>query len=79
MGWRFDCNRIAMARGVKDVSQLELSKLTGIAQQQISQWETGEIKPGMESLMKICNALGSVPRFFFVQSGTVGNDADKKE
>lgn len=64
--WEFNRDRIALAREANNVTQAELSALTGISQQQISQWESGEVKPGQDSLMKICNALRIQPKFFFV-------------
>lgn len=73
MMWRFDGKRIAIAREASDVTQEQLAAMAGITQNQISQWELGEVKPGQDSLMKICNALKTPPRFFFVQSGNNGN------
>lgn len=64
--WEFNSDRIALAREANNVTQAELSALTGIAPQQIGQWERGEVKPGQDSLMKICNALRTPPKFFFV-------------
>lgn len=72
--WRFENTRIAIARESRSLSQEALSKATGISQQQLSQWETGEVRPGQESLMKVCNALDIEPRFFFVRSGSNGNE-----
>jgi len=41
----------------KKISQLELSKKTGIAQSTISDWKTKKINPSADKLMKICDAL----------------------
>lgn len=71
--WKFDESRIALARESRSLTQGELATVTGLSQQQISQWEKGEVRPGQDSLTKICNALNIEPRFFFVRSGTIGN------
>jgi transcriptional regulator with XRE-family HTH domain len=79
MDWKFVPGRIKIAREVNDVSQVELARRIGVQQQQISQWENGEIAPGQDSLTKICNALGTPPKFFFVQSGNDGNITGNEE
>lgn len=73
MEWQFEKERIALAREANGVTQEALSKMTGITQTQISAWETGEVKPGQDSMMKICNALKTPPQFFYVLSGKNGN------
>ena len=41
----------------KKISQLELSKKTGIAQSCISDWKTKKINPSANKLMLICDCL----------------------
>jgi transcriptional regulator with XRE-family HTH domain len=66
MNWVFRNERIKMAREARDITQAKLAELIGASPQQLSQWEIGAIKPGQDSLIKICNALGCTPRFFFI-------------
>ena len=73
--WKFDEGRIAMARESRSKSRPELAALTGLNSAQIVAWENGEVTPGQDSLMKICNALQIAPKFFFVQSGSNGNES----
>lgn len=68
MKWKFDANRIKMAREARDITQAQLAAMIDAAPQQVSQWETGVNEPGQSSLMKICNALDCPPKFFFVRS-----------
>jgi transcriptional regulator with XRE-family HTH domain len=63
---KFDGAQITIARQVKGLSQLDLAKLIGAQQHQVSQWEAEKIYPGVNYLAAICNALGASPRFFFV-------------
>ena len=73
--WRFDCQRIALARDARGVqTQAELARRIGVAPQQVGLWENGTVKPGQESLEKIMDALETPPQFFFVQSARNGND-----
>lgn len=76
MEWTFKGEHITVAREARGVSQEELSKRTGFSQTQISRWETGKVKPGQDSLTRICNALQTVPSFFFVNSGNSGKDGN---
>lgn len=73
MTWKFDGQRIVLARDAKGMTQAELARLIGATQKQLSEWETGAVKPGQDSLVKIINALDTHPKFFFVQSGNNGN------
>ena len=66
MGWKFEPNRIVMAREARDFTQAQLAERIGATPQQLSQWELGNTIPGQESLTKICNALGCPPKFFYV-------------
>jgi transcriptional regulator with XRE-family HTH domain len=74
--WKFEGSKILVARDVNDVTQTELAKMTGASQQQIAQWEAGEVVPGQDSLTKICNALKVPPRFFFVRCDNYVNVTD---
>lgn len=74
MEWEFDCSRIAIAREAKDMNQNQLATAIGATQSQVSQWESGEVIPGQIVLTKICNALGTPPRFFYVQRAKNGKD-----
>lgn len=77
--WQFDCSRIALARQSRDMTQAELAHYLGITTQQLSAWETGNVKPGQESLEKICNALKTPPKFFYVKCGNAGNDLQDEQ
>ena len=72
MDWRFSGERIKLAREANGISQEQLAVMAGTSQTQLSQWERGEVKPGQDSLMKVCNALKTPPRFFFVQDQSEG-------
>jgi len=74
MTWSFVGNRIQLAREASDVSQSKLAELIGVSQQQVSQWEKEDVKPSQDTLCKICNALRTPPRFFFVSIGNFGNN-----
>lgn len=41
----------------KGLKQTELSKLVGLSQQVVSQWESGRSKPSVSILRKLANAL----------------------
>lgn len=73
--WKFDEGRICIARESRSKSRAELAALTGLNSSQIIAWENGDVQPGQDSLMKICNALKIEPKFFFVFSGSIGNDS----
>lgn len=75
MVWKFDANRIRLAREARDMSQADLAMQIGAAAQQVSLWETGHVSPGQDSLIKIINALGVAPRFFYVQTAQNGNES----
>ena len=50
--------RIAEARKMKGMSQLDLANAIGTTQQQVAKWESGKIDPRISSLKKIREALG---------------------
>lgn len=52
---------IKTLRKEKGITQQELGKRMGISQQQVAQYETGKLKPKLETLGRIAEAL-QVPR-----------------
>ncbi len=50
--------RLANIRKEKGLSQYRLGKLSGVKQGAISNYETGKREVGLETLKKICPALG---------------------
>lgn len=68
MAWIFRGDRIKTAREIKDYTQSQVADKMGITIQQYSAWETGAVKPGQDSLIKLCNALECPPKFFYVDS-----------
>ena len=68
MGWKFERERIQVAMDARDISLADLAKRTDTTPQQVTQWQNGDVSPGMESFMKIVNALDTHPKFFFVQT-----------
>jgi DNA-binding XRE family transcriptional regulator len=52
-----DKSRLAAMRKRNRMTQTELAKATGVSQKDVSRWENGEIKPGVESLKKLASAL----------------------
>lgn len=50
-------NNIRKIRRDRDITQVELSKKTGISQVAISNYETGNQKPGLDNLIKLSEAL----------------------
>lgn len=50
--------KLMAARDRKDLSQRELSKITGIPQKTISRIENGKDVPKLSTLIKIASALG---------------------
>ena len=66
--WEFSPGKIETARDARDITQADLAKLISSSTQQVGQWECGEVSPGMDSFIKIVNALKVPPRFFFVCS-----------
>lgn len=56
---------IVDAREEKHITQKELSKMTGIAQGDISKIENGNANPSVKTLNRIANALGKEIRLTF--------------
>jgi len=76
MEWKFDGNRIQMAREARGITQAAFATMIGVAQSQLSQWEAGSIVPGQKALEKIINASGTPPEFFYVRRAKDGNDGN---
>lgn len=53
-------------RKAANLSQTQLSNLTGISQADISRLETGESNPSLKTLKRLANALGMNLRLEFV-------------
>lgn len=61
--------RIAQLRSAYGISQYALWKRSGIAQGALSQYESGAKTPGVDTLERICEALGiSLADFFSIDS-----------
>lgn len=73
MPWQFLADRITLAMEGKGVTAQQLAPEIGVTVQQLQQWERGEVKPNQDSLCRICDATGFQPRFFFAESGNIGN------
>ena len=52
------CNKLAALRNVKGYTQVELSKLTNLSQQYISNVERGVIVPSISKAIILADALG---------------------
>ncbi|MCL2228296.1 MAG: helix-turn-helix domain-containing protein [Firmicutes bacterium] len=46
------CERLNELRTDRDISMSELARQTGVPQQSISRWESGEGSPSVESVIK---------------------------
>ena len=57
----------AEARKAKNISQVELSKMTGIIQADISRIETGKANPTMNVLIRLADALDMNLNLSFVE------------
>ncbi len=49
------------------LSQEEFGRRLGVTKQAVSQWETGQTEPTIESLLKIVNATGAKLDSFFAE------------
>jgi len=65
--WKFEPDRIRLAREAKELSQSELASKVGVTLQRVVQWEKGKVKPNQDSLTAVCNVTGLAPRFFFAE------------
>lgn len=50
-------NNIKNARKAKGFTQIELAKIVGVTQGNLSAWETGRWEPEIDALKKLCEAL----------------------
>lgn len=58
-------NRIKHIRNIKNISTYKLAEITGISQSVISKLENGSRRADIETIEKICNALGITLADFF--------------
>ena len=59
-------NALIDARKSANITQAQLSNLTGISQADISRLETGESNPSLKTLKRLANAFGMQLRLEFV-------------
>lgn len=57
--------KIKEVRKQKSLTQKELGKRAGISQQQIAQYENGKLKPKIETISKIADALDAPKNLFY--------------
>lgn len=61
-------NAIKQTRKKKGLTQHELAALSDISQTALSQIETGETQPKLETIAKICKGLGIEPAIMMVMA-----------
>ena len=66
-------------RNKKNLKQSELSKLTNIPQNTISQYETGRIQPTYEIIEKIANSCGYKVEFIGKNDAIDSENIERKE
>ena len=66
-------------RNKKNLKQSELSKLTNIPQNTISQYETGRIQPTYEIIEKIANFCGYKVEFIGKNDAVNSENIERKE
>lgn len=76
--------RITQLRTAYGISQYALWKRSGIAQGALSQYESGAKTPGVDTLERICDALGITLSDFFSEDavqpcGTNGLSTEERE
>ncbi|MCL2052069.1 MAG: helix-turn-helix domain-containing protein [Lachnospiraceae bacterium] len=49
---------IKKARKDRGLKQADFAMLIGVRQKDVSRWENGKITPSIESVIKICKAVG---------------------
>ena len=59
----------------KGITQLEFSRLTGIAQSTISDWKRKKTNPASDKILVICEVLNISPNEL-LQDNTSGNEVD---
>lgn len=62
--------RIYKIMAEKNISQLEFSKMTGIAQSTISDWKRKKTNPSADKIMIICAALDVSPEDLLIDTMT---------
>ena len=67
--------RLREAREARGLSAVTLSELTGISQQAISQYQTGQASPGREALRLIATAVNLPEHFFTLAPREMDNGA----
>jgi transcriptional regulator with XRE-family HTH domain len=60
--WQIDSERLRRIRKERLLTQAELSKMTGVAQDSISSLETGKREAHPGTIKKLAEALGVEPR-----------------
>jgi transcriptional regulator with XRE-family HTH domain len=60
--WQIDSERLRRIRKERLLTQVELSKMTGVAQDSISSLETGKREAHPGTIKKLAEALGVEPR-----------------
>jgi transcriptional regulator with XRE-family HTH domain len=60
--WRIDSDRLRRIRKERLLTQVELSKMSGVAQDSISSLETGKREAHPGTIKKLAEALGVEPR-----------------
>jgi transcriptional regulator with XRE-family HTH domain len=60
--WQIDSERLRRIRKERLLTQVELSKMTGVAQDSISSLETGKREAYPGTIKKLAEALGVEPR-----------------
>lgn len=56
--------RMKMARIEREMTQAQLAERLGIGQQQVTDWESGTINLGVDTLERIAKALRKPPTYF---------------
>lgn len=68
MNWTFSKDRITALREAHGLSQDVFAKSLGTSKQHVSRWETGDLVPHLNSVLKIINLYNLQPTYFFVQT-----------
>ena len=58
-------NRIRYYRMVKDLTQKKAAFLMGLTPQQVSEWEVGEVEPGVYNAIGLAVATGKPVEYIF--------------
>ena len=59
--------KIKAARKAKNLTQLDLSKILGVTNTTVSNWEQGINKPDIDTIEQLCGILEVSPRYFFTK------------